>query len=201
MKEFTAARDGRPLVVVVAGPNGAGKSTTAPSLLQDALAVSEFVNADAIAAGLSAFRPESMAVAAGRLMLGRIRALAMARVDFAFETTLASKTFAPRLKRLRESSYRFHLAFLSLPSPDLAVARVAERVRLGGHDVPEAVIRRRFVSGLRNLFGLYLDLADTWQVFDNSTLAAPRLIAARMPGEETRLIDADAWRNLLELSR
>ncbi|MBL8988641.1 MAG: AAA family ATPase [Gemmatimonadetes bacterium] len=201
MEEFTAARAGRPLVVVVAGPNGAGKSTTAPSLLQDALAVSEFVNADAIAAGLSAFRPESMAVAAGRLMLGRIRALAMARVDFAFETTLASKTFAPRLKRLRESSYRFHLAFLSLPSPDLAVARVAERVRLGGHDVPESVIRRRFVSGLRNLFGLYLDLADTWQVFDNSTLAAPRLIAARMPGEETRLIDADAWRNLLELSR
>jgi len=201
VKEFTAARDGRPLVVVVAGPNGAGKSTTAPSLLQDALAVSEFVNADAIAAGLSAFRPESMAIAAGRLMLGRIRALGRARVDFAFETTLASKTFAPRLKRLRESSFRFHLAFLSLPSPDLAVARVAERVRLGGHDVPEAVIRRRFVSGLRNLFRLYFDLADTWQVFDNSTLAAPRLIAARMPGEETRLIDADAWRNLLELSR
>jgi predicted ABC-type ATPase len=142
-----------------------------------------------------------MAIAAGRLMLGRIRALGVAQMDFAFETTLASKTFAPRLARLRESSYRFHLAFLSLPSPDLAVARVAERVRAGGHDVPEPVIRRRFVSGLRNLFRLYLDLADTWQVFDNSALAAPRLIAARMPGEETRLIDSDAWRNLLELSR
>ena len=201
MEEFAASRPEAPLVVVVAGPNGAGKSTTAPSLLQDALAVSEFVNADAIAAGLSAFRPESMAIAAGRLMLGRIRALGAARMDFAFETTLASKTFAPRLTRLRESGYRFHLAFLSLPSPDLAVARVAERVRAGGHDVPEAVIRRRFVSGLRNLFRLYLDLADTWQVFDNSALAAPRLIAARMPGEEIRLIDVDAWSNLLELSR
>ena len=142
-----------------------------------------------------------MAIAAGRLMLGRIRALGAARVGFAFETTLASRTFAPRLARLRKSGYRFHLAFLSLPSPDLAVARVAERVRAGGHDVPEPVIRRRFVSGLWNLFRLYLDLADTWQVFDNSALAAPRLIAARMPGERTRLIDADARGNLLELSR
>ena len=190
-----------PLVVVIAGPNGAGKSTAAPGLLQDALAVSEFVNADAIAAGLSAFRPETMAIAAGRLMLGRIRALGMARSDFAFGTTLASRTFAPQLGRLRRSGYRVHIAFLSLPSPDLAVARVAERVRRGGHDVPEAVIRRRYVSGLRNLFDSYLDLADTWQVFDNSMLAAPRLIAAGMPEEGSRMTDADAWDKLKERAR
>ncbi|MEZ4457852.1 MAG: zeta toxin family protein [Gemmatimonadales bacterium] len=190
-----------PLVVVVAGPNGAGKSTAAPSLLQEALSVSEFVNADAIAAGLSAFRPESVAFAAGRLMLARIRALGMARADFAFETTLASRSFAPRLTRLREAGYRLHLAFLSLPNPDLAVARVAERVRAGGHDVSEFVIRRRFVAGLRNLFSLYLELADTWQVFDNSALSAPRLIATKMSGEETRLTDPEAWKTLLEVSR
>ncbi len=190
-----------PLVVVIAGPNGAGKSTTAPRLLQDALAVAEFVNADAIASGLSAFRPETMAFAAGRLMLDRIRSLGRDRVSFAFETTLASRIFAPRLRRLRESGYRVHLAFLSIPTADLAVARVAERVRAGGHDVPETVIRRRFVAGLRNLFGLYLDLADTWQVFDNSALTVPRVIAAKMLDQERRILDGGAWHNLLEVAR
>ncbi len=191
----------QPLVVVVAGPNGAGKSTAAPRLLQDALAVDEFVNADAIAAGLSAFRPESVAMAAGRLMLARIQKLGEARVDFAFETTLASRTFAPRLEALRASGYRAHLAFLSLPSPELAVARVGERVRAGGHQVLEPVVRRRFTAGLRNLLHLYLTLVDTWQVFDNSALFAPRLIAAQTPGEGNRILDPKAWANLVELSR
>jgi len=191
---------GSPLVVVVAGPNGAGKSTAAPRLLREALAVAEFVNADAIAAGLSAFRPESMAFAAGRLMLSRIRSLTLARQDFAFETTLASRLFGPQLRRLRASGYRVQLAFLSLPNADLAVARVAERVRAGGHDVPEAVIRRRFSAGLRNLIGFYLDLADVWQVFDNSALTAPRVIASKMYADEPRIFDADAWQNLLEFA-
>src|SRR5712692_3230128 len=142
-----------PLIVVVAGPNGAGKSTTAPRLLQEALTVSEFVNADPIAIGLSAFRPQSVAMAAGRVMLTRMKALARARSDFAFETTLASRSFVPWLSALRAAGYRVHLAFLSLPSSDLAVARVAERRRQGGHDVPELVIRRRFGAGLRNFFG------------------------------------------------
>lgn len=190
-----------PLVVVVAGPNGAGKSTAAPRLLQNALAVAEFVNADAIASGLSAFRPETVAFAAGRLMLDRIRSLGRDRVNFAFETTLASRIFAPQLRRLRDSGYRVHLAFLSMPKADLAVARVAERVRAGGHNVPEAVVRRRFVGGLRNLFGLYLDLADTWQVFDNSELTVPRVIAAKMLDQERRILDLEGWRNLLEVVR
>ncbi len=163
-----------PLVVVIAGPNGAGKSTTAPRLLQNALTVTEFVNADPIAMGLSAFRPQSVAMAAGRVMLARMRALARARRDFAFETTLASRSFVPWLASLRASGYRVHLAFLSLSGPDLAVARVAERVRQGGHDIPEPVVRRRFASGLKNFFSLYQALADTWQMFDNSAADGPR---------------------------
>ncbi|MBI4493234.1 MAG: AAA family ATPase [Chloroflexi bacterium] len=187
-----------PLVVVVAGPNGAGKSTVAPRLLQGALAVSEFVNADPIAVGLSAFRPESMAVAAGRVMLARLKALAQARETFAFETTLASRSFAPWLASLRASGYRTHLAFLSLSGPDLAVDRVAERVRQGGHEVPEAVVRRRFAAGLRNFFDLYQGLADTWQMFDNSAVDGPRLIASGCHGQPARVVDVDAWTNFLE---
>ncbi len=186
-----------PLVVVIAGPNGAGKSTAAPRLLQEALTVSEFVNADPIAAGLSAFRPDSVAIGAGRVMLARLKALAQARADFAFETTLASRSFSPWLMRLRTSGYRVHLAFLSLPTADLAVARVAERVRRGGHDVPERVVRRRFVAGLRNLFTVYQSIADTWQVFDNSTLGGPRLIASGRKGQDVTVLDAGAWAHLV----
>src|SRR6516225_8899139 len=124
-----------PYAVVLAGPNGAGKSTAAPMILKDALGVDEFVNADVIARGLSGFEPERAAMAAGRIMLARLRELARQRSSFAFETTLASRSFAPWLKDLLATRYQFHLVFLWLPSPDLAVARVAARVREGGHDV------------------------------------------------------------------
>ena len=129
----------RPSVVILAGPNGAGKSTVAPALLHGALAVDEFVNADVIASGLSAFDPDSAAIAAGRVMLARIRELASQRVNFAFETTLASRSFAPWLRQLVTSGYSAHLVFLWLPSADFAVDRVAERVRTGGHNVPPRV--------------------------------------------------------------
>ena len=109
----------RPLVIVIAGPNGAGKSTTAPWLLRDALQVSEFVNADAIAGGLSAFRPDSVAIPAGRAMLERMQHLADAQTNFAFETTLASRSFAPWLARLKRSGYQVHVLFLWLESADL----------------------------------------------------------------------------------
>jgi len=115
-----------PHVIVIAGPNGAGKSTTAPAILKGTLGVTEFVNADTIAAGLSAFNPEKAAFQAGR-------------EDFAFETTLASKTFAHWIQNLKLSGYTFHLFYLWLPSPDFAIARVAERVRMGGHCVPEEI--------------------------------------------------------------
>ena len=115
--------DARPSVVILAGPNGAGKSTTAPLLLQGALGVTEFVNADAIARGLSGFNPEGAAIAAGRVMLARLHELARQRVAFAFETTLASRSFAPWLKELTVSGYTVHLVFLWLPSLDLALLR------------------------------------------------------------------------------
>lgn len=192
---------GAPLIVVVAGPNGVGKSTTAPLLLRKALSVSEFVNADQIALGLSAFKPEAVAISAGRVMMDRIKTLAQSRVDFAFETTLASRGFAPWLKELRDSGYRVHLAFLSLPDPALALARVAERVRMGGHDVPEAVVVRRYYSGLSNFFSIYKAIVDTWQVFDNTQLSGPHLIAYGSAGKSATIVDPLAWDHLKEKTR
>jgi predicted ABC-type ATPase len=144
-----------PNLVVLAGPNGAGKSTTAEQLLVGALQVMEFVNADTIARGLSAFKPETAAVEAGRIMLNRLRYLATQRADFAFETTLSSRSFAPWVADLRAKGYAFHLFFPWLPTPDAAIARVAQRVRAGGHDVPTETVRRRYHRRLSNFFRLY----------------------------------------------
>jgi predicted ABC-type ATPase len=187
-----------PLVVVIAGPNGAGKSTMAAQLLQGPLAVSDFVNADTIARGLSDFHPESVAVAAGRIMLARLRTLAEARADFAFETTLAGRTFAPWLQSLRASGYRAQLAFISLPAPELSIIRVADRVRRGGHHVPDDVIRRRFVRGLRNFFDVYQQAVDSWELFDNSSPTGPRLLASGDIGQPPRILDLEAWTALSE---
>jgi predicted ABC-type ATPase len=191
----------RPLVIVIAGPNGAGKSTTAPSLLRDTLQVSEFVNADMIAGGLSAFRPHSVAIPAGRAMLERIRHLAAIRTDFAFETTLASRSFAPWLAGLKRGGYHVHVLFLWLESADLAVNRVGTRVRLGGHDVPEATVRRRYARGLQNFFRLYLPLANTWQVFDNSRAGRPRLVASGHRERAEQVANRSLWRRITEAHR
>lgn len=194
MSESSAA----PHVIVVAGPNGSGKSTSAPHLLRDALAVSEFVNADPIAAGLSAFRPESVAMAAGRIMVTRIQQLAAERANFAFETTLASRSFAHWLEELKRGGYRVSLLFLWLDSADLAVSRVAERVRLGGHHVPEEVVRRRYERGLRNFFQRYSTITDHWQLFDNSRVGRPRLVAAGEGRSVSSLADPVLWQKLRE---
>jgi predicted ABC-type ATPase len=184
-----------PHLIVIAGPNGAGKSTTAPSLLKGTLKVAEFVNADVIAQGLSGFQPEGAVFHAGRVMLERIHYLAKKKVDFAFETTLSSKTFAPWITDLRKKSYKFHMIFLWLPNDDFAAARVAERVRMGGHNVPEETIRRRYHSGLKNFFHLYLPLADTWDLYDNSG-PKPRLVAFR-DGEKGMIVnDSMIWHNI-----
>lgn len=184
--------DPSPSVVILAGPNGAGKSTAAPVLLHGTLAVNEFVNADVIARGLSAVDPDSAAIAAGRVMLARLRELAGQRVSFAFETTLASRTFAPWLRDLRASGYQIHLLFLWLPSAEFAVERVADRVRAGGHDVPAETVRRRFRSGLRNLFDLYEPLVSSWGLYDSSG-PEPRLIAERLETLPPRVYDESIW--------
>jgi len=140
--------DRTPQAVVIAGPNGAGKTSAAPDLLQDAVGIDAFVNADVIAQGLAAFSPESAAFVAGRIMLRRIEELARAREDFAFESTLAGRSAHRLLTGLVGVGYDVHIFYLWLPSPDLAVARVRRRVETGGHDVPEPVIRRRFWKSL-----------------------------------------------------
>jgi predicted ABC-type ATPase len=168
----------QPRVVVLAGPNGAGKTTASRALLDETLGVAEFVNADAIAAGLSAFDPDRFAIEAGRLMLTHLRHLASERISFAFETTLASRSFAPWIADLIKSGYAFHLCFLWLPSAEQAVQRVASRVLRGGHQVPDETIRRRYERGLRNFFALYQPLATTWRVYNNSEDSGLQLIAS-----------------------
>jgi predicted ABC-type ATPase len=182
----------RPRVVVIAGPNGAGKSTVAPLILRGPLDVLEFVNADDIARGLSPFNIEGAAVAAGRIMLSRIRDLARQRVNFAFETTLASRTFASWLKDLKQDGYAFHLVYLWLPSAEVAAARVADRVRSGGHSIPLETIRRRYHGGIRNFFSLYRPIATTWVVFDSSGRNRV-LIAEGEAGRPPGVVDAPRW--------
>src|SRR5713101_294943 len=184
-------RGERSSVVVLAGPNGAGKSTMAAELLVEVLGVSEFVDADVFARTLP--RSGAAAITAGRAMLRRLDELGASRRDFGFETTLASRSFAPRIRKLTRAGYECHLVFLWLQSADLAVARVADRVRLGGHAVPEQTIRRR--SGLRNFFALYRPLTTTWRMYDNSTHEL-RLIASGA-GTETRGInDPGLWERI-----
>jgi predicted ABC-type ATPase len=173
------AEERRPNVYIVAGPNGAGKSTFARLFLPDYADCKEFVNADLIAAGLSPFKPESLAIQAGKLMLERIETLSRSGVDFGFETTLAGRNYMPLFQKLRDQNYRLHLFFLWLSSPDLALGRIRERVLAGGHLVSEEVVLRRYSRGLWNLFHRYDPVFDTCLIFDNSG-AHPRLVSFRI---------------------
>lgn len=158
----------KPSVIVLAGPNGAGKTTASAEIVQATLGIAEFVNADVIAKGLSGFSPESAALPAGRIMLERLQDLAEARASFAFETTLASRSFAPWIARLINDGYSFHMFFFWLPSAEMAIARVAQRVRLGGHFVDDETVRRRYLRGVQNFFRLYRPQATSWSFYDNS---------------------------------
>lgn len=179
--QLSRSDDQSPAVYVIAGPNGAGKTTFASKFLPDFADCREFLNADLIAAGLAPFAPETQNVRAGRLLLERIKELAAAKEDFSFETTLSGRTYARLLQAMKANGYRVHLLFLWLPNADLAVARVANRVHQGGHNVPEADIRRRFASGLRNLFDLYRPIVDAWWLYDASRLP-PTTIAKEKDG-------------------
>jgi len=159
---------GAPKIVVIAGPNGAGKTTFARAFLPEEARCPRFINADLIAAGLSPFAPETAAIKAGRLMLDEIDACVRRKDSFAFETTLSGIGYLRRIQGWRRSGYHVSLFFLSLPSVELAIARVAERVRQGGHDIPEQVIRRRFITGLRNFDLHYRQMVDMWALYDNA---------------------------------
>jgi predicted ABC-type ATPase len=157
-------------IVILAGPNGAGKTTFAREYLPYEADCPTFINADLIAAGLSPFKPELAALRAGRLMLEELDRYAADGRSFAFETTLSGLTYLRRIARWRAAGYHIKLIYLALASPEEAVARVAERVRQGGHDIPEPTIRRRFAAGLKNFLGVYRHRVDYWQWFDNSRL-------------------------------
>ncbi len=171
-----------PHLYVIAGPNGAGKTTFAREFLPHYANCKQFVNADLIARGLSPFSPEAAAMRAGRLLLEQVRLLASKRSDFGFETILAGVTSVSFLQQLKTQGYRIHLFFLWIPTVEIALARIADRVRRGGHNIPEEIIRRRFHKGIQHLFRLYRPLLDLWMLFDNSG-AEPRLIAREEVGE------------------
>ena len=156
-----------PRCIVIAGPNGAGKTTFAREFLTHDSRILHYVNADLIAGGLSPFRPELAALAAGRLFLTELDRLAASRTSFAFETTLSGLGHLDRLRRWKKNGYRIEILFLRLNSPTLALRRVAARVRQGGHHVPRADVLRRYTRGWLN-FPQYRALADAWEVYDNS---------------------------------
>lgn len=162
-------------VVIIAGPNGAGKTTFAREFLPNEAGLPVFINADLIAAGLSPLDPDAAAIRAGRIMLEEIDRHAAEERSFAFETTLSGRTYLSRIDSWRAAGYVVKLIFLSLPSAEEAIARVAVRVQQGGHNIPPDVIRRRFAAGLRNFLEIYRDRVDYWKWYDNSG-ARPRLL-------------------------
>lgn len=155
-------------IIIIAGPNGAGKTTFARTFLPTEAKLLRFINADLIAAGLAPFAPETAAIKAGRLLLEEIGTCAKKGESFAFETTLSGVGYLKHIKQWREQGYRVSLFFLSMPTVDMAIARVAERVRQGGHHIPEAVIRRRFAAGIQNFERYYRAAVNDWALFDNS---------------------------------
>ena len=187
-----------PKIIVIAGCNGAGKSTIAPHLLRDAFGLKDFVNADVIAQGLSAFAPESVSMEAGRLMLKRLKDLAKERKSFSFETTLATRFYANWLTELQAQDFEFHLVFLWLESPELSFERVRERVASGGHNIPEDVIYRRYFKGLRNFFKLYKPIANTWTIFDNSQDI--EIIAKGFQGKD-EIFDEKVWSKICKQAK
>ncbi len=187
-----------PRVIVFAGPNGAGKSTHADAILAT-LGIHTFVNADFIARGLSGHHTEAVTFTAGRIMLQRLHQLADAGEDFAFESTLASRTFAPFLRDLKARGYGVAIYYFSLTNAQLAVRRVKLRVALGGHDVPTDVVKRRFGRSLDNFFKLYAPLASRWAIFDNSRSPHARLVATS-EGDNLSITETPTWHKLQKMA-
>ncbi len=172
-----------PTFYIIAGCNGAGKTTASFTLLPDIMDCKEFVNADEIAKGLSPFQPDKAAIDAGRIMIRRMEDLLVRDQDFAVETTLATKSYVEFIQRAHERGYKVTLIYFWLNSVELAIERVRARVASGGHNIPEETIRRRYVSGNRNLSDLYLHVCDEWLIIDNSSVP-PEVVANKGKDEE-----------------
>jgi predicted ABC-type ATPase len=184
-----------PNLYIIAGCNGAGKTTASYTVLPEILDCKEFINADEIAKGLSPFQPEKVAIQSGRIMLKRIDELLTSKADFAFETTLSSKSYVNTVKEAQENGYNVTLIYFWLNSVDLAKERVKVRVSEGGHNIPAEVIDRRYKLGLENLFKLFIPVVDYWMIFDNSSNDS-NLISEGGRGEENKVYDKEIWRTL-----
>ncbi len=181
---------------MIGGPNGSGKSTLAEQVVLLQFGVRRFMNADTIARGLAAFDVTLAAVSAGRALLNEADRLVAAGESFAAETTLSGRAWAKRVADLRQRGYRTHLAFVYLRSADDNVRRVAKRVAEGGHDIPEADIRRRHGRALANLFQVYLPVVETWRIYENSGAIAHKLIVAREEDGSINVADPVEWDRL-----
>jgi predicted ABC-type ATPase len=186
-----------PNIYLVAGCNGAGKTTASHTMLPEMLECMEFVNADSIAAGISPFQPESASFEAGRIMLQRIEQLIKSKIDFAIETTLSSKNYLSKAKEWQKQGYEIILIFFWLNSPSLAIERIAERVRKGGHFIPGDIVIRRYHRGLKNLFNHFIPLSDYWLLIDNSK-ESPIIIAEGIKDIELEIFYEDIWTKLKE---
>jgi len=184
-----------PNLYIIAGCNGAGKTTASYTVLPEILDCKEFINADEIAKGLSPFQPEKVAIQSGRIMLKRIDELLTSKADFAFETTLSSKSYVNTVKEAQENGYNVTLIYFWLSSIDLAKERVKVRVTEGGHNIPTEVIERRYKLGLENLFKLFIPIVDSWMIFDNSSNDS-NLISEGGRGEENEVYDKEIWETL-----
>lgn len=184
-----------PSVYIIAGPNGAGKTTFAREFLPRYAECKNFINADLIAQGLSPFAPDAAAFQAGRLMLKEIDQFAEQRVDFGFESTLSGTSYLNLIRRLRTQGYEVHIFFFWVPTVDLSLSRIRDRVLEGGHNVPEPVVRRRYVRSIKNFLRVYRHEADVWMTFDNSSATlAP--IAIEKHGKLT-IINKELYETLL----
>jgi predicted ABC-type ATPase len=186
-----------PNLYIIAGPNGAGKTTASFTLLPEVLHCPNFVNADEIARGLSPFAPEAVAFLAGRIMLQRIEELLPQREDFAIETTLATRSYVHLVHRAQALGYKVHLIFFFLENEEQAIARVAQRVSNGGHNIPESDIRRRFKRGIYNLINLYMPICDSVLVYNNVHTPARLVARKKNQVDKVELIETEMWNQLL----
>ena len=180
---------------IIAGCNGAGKTTASFTILPEILNCKEFVNADEIAKGLSPFQPEKVSFEAGRIMLKRINELLETNQTFAFETTLATKSYKSKIVKAKKEKYNVTLLFFWLETVDLAIERVKTRVTEGGHNIETEVIKRRYINGIKNLFEIYLDITDEVLIFDNS-FGIPELIAEKSLDSGIKILSETKFSNL-----
>ena len=191
-----------PKLYIIAGCNGAGKTTASYTVLPEMLGCKEFVNADEIAKGLSPFNPESVAIEAGRLMLQRMDDLLSEGSDFAFETTLSTRSYVKFTERAQAKGYFVTLLYFWLPTPEQAIERVATRVREGGHNIPSDVIRRRYANGIKNLTALYIPLCNYWAIYDNSSADEQiRIIALGGKDITTHIEDTLSYKTIADYER